>query len=50
MKNAFLALALLTLPSAAGAEKKPGEAASLDKVEIQGEARPGGRPLAMAKN
>ncbi len=51
MKNIFLCLALLILPLAglAQAPKKPGEAASLDKVEIQGEVKPGGPVVAVVR-
>jgi hypothetical protein len=38
----FVVLALVAaVPLAAFAQKKPGEAASLDKVEIQGDVKPG---------
>ena len=50
MKRSFLALALLALSFAvvaAEAQKKPGEAASLDKVEIQGDAKAGGNVVAV---
>ena len=49
MKSIFALIALLGLPSAvaaAEAQKKPGEAASIEKVEIQGDARPGGHVVA----
>jgi hypothetical protein len=46
MKNVLLLLALLTLPAFAFAQKKPGEAASIGKVEIQGDAKPGGSVVA----
>jgi len=52
MKRAFLPLALLASSfavSAAEAQKKPGEAASLDKVEIQGDAKPGGNVVAVVR-
>jgi hypothetical protein len=51
MRPIFLSLALLTLPlaSTAQAPKKPGEAASLDKVEIQGDAKPGGKFVAVVR-
>src|SRR6059058_2535781 len=42
MKNLFVVLALLAVPISAVAQKKPGEAASIGKVEIQGDAKPGG--------
>ncbi len=50
MKRSFLALALLASSfavAAAEAQKKPGEAASLDKVEIQGDAKAGGNVVAV---
>ena len=47
MRNIFPLVALLTLPLAAAEQRKPGEAASLDKVEIQGEAKPGGNLVAI---
>src|SRR5439155_4315953 len=47
MRNIFPLVALLTLPLAAAEQRKPGEAASLDKVEIQGEAKPGGNVVAI---
>ena len=50
MKNIFLSIGLLGLPFAivaAEAQKKPGEAASIGKVEIQGEAKPGGNVVAV---
>src|SRR5439155_102858 len=46
MKNLFVLLALLTLPISALAQKKPGEAASIGKVEIQGDAKPGDNVVA----
>ena len=50
MKRSFLALAMLASAfavAAAEAQKKPGEAASLDKVEIQGDAKAGGDVVAV---
>jgi len=50
MKRSFLALVLLASSfavAAAEAKKKPGEAASLDKVEIQGDAKAGGNVVAV---
>src|SRR5256714_15283253 len=50
MKNIFALITLLGLPLAVGAaeaQKKPGEAASLDKVEIQGDAKAGGNVVAV---
>src|SRR5881275_724437 len=50
MKNIFLSIGLLGLPFAivaAEAQKKPGEAASIGKVEIQGDAKPGGNVVAV---
>ena len=52
MKRSFLALAVLASSfavAAAEAQKKPGEAASLDKVEIQGDAKPGGNVVAVVR-
>ena len=49
MKNLFVVIALLALPISAVAQKKPGEAASIGKVEIQGEAKPGGSVAAIIK-
>src|SRR6185503_20695487 len=47
MKNLFVLLALLTLSVSAVAQKKPGEAASIGKVEIQGDVKPGGNVVAI---
>jgi hypothetical protein len=47
MKNFFVMLALVALPISALAQKKPGEAASIAKVEIQGDAKPGGNAVAI---
>ncbi len=47
MKTCFLLLALLTLPISAVAQKKPGEAATIGRVEIQGDAKPGGNVVAI---
>src|SRR5256885_15473176 len=50
MKHIFIVIALLGVPlavAAAEAQKRPGEAASLDKVEIQGEPKPGGSVVAV---
>src|SRR5439155_19468086 len=47
MKNLFVVLALLAVPISAEAQKKPGEAASIGKVEIQGDAKPGGNVVAI---
>ena len=50
MKRSFLALALLASSfavAAAEAQKKPGEAASLDRVEIQGDAKAGDNVVAV---
>jgi hypothetical protein len=46
MKNALLLLVWLTLAASALAQKKPGEAASIGKVVIQGDAKPGGNVVA----
>jgi len=46
MKNLFAWLALLALPISAVAQKKPGEAASIGKVQVQGDAKPGGDVVA----
>ena len=42
MKHLVVLLTLLTLSISALAQKKPGEAASIGKVEIQGDPKPGG--------
>jgi len=47
MKNLFVLLALLTLSISAEAQKKPGEAVSIGKVEIQADAKPGGNVVAI---
>ena len=50
MRNIFAFIALLAMPlaiRAAETQKKPGEAASLDKVEIQGDAKAGGNVVAV---
>ena len=47
MKNLSLSLAVVTLAIAAASEKKPGEVASVEKVEIKGEAKPGGNVVAV---
>ena len=47
MKNLFVLLALLTLSVSAVAQKKPGEAASIGKVEVQGDVKPGGNVVAI---
>jgi len=49
MKNLFVFLALVSLPIAALAQKKPGEAASIGKVDIQGDAKPGGSVVALVQ-
>ena len=52
MRNIFAFIALLAMPlviAAAEPQKKPGEAASLDKVEIQGDAKPGGNVVAVVR-
>jgi len=52
MKNIFAFVALLGMPlviAAAEPQKKPGEAASIDKVEIQGDAKPGGNVVAVVR-
>src|SRR2546430_17195133 len=52
MRNIFAFIALLGMPFAIRAgetQKKPGEAASLDKVEIQGDAKPGGNVVAVVR-
>ncbi len=49
MKNLFVLLALLTLPISALAQKNPGEAASIGKVEIQGDAKPGDNVVAIVQ-
>ena len=49
MKNLFVLLALVTLPISVAAQKKPGEAASIGKVEIQGDAKPGGNVVAVVQ-
>ena len=46
MKYIFAWLALVALPISALAQEKPGEAASIGKVEIQGDAKPGGNVVA----
>ena len=46
MKNSLVLLSLLILPLSALAQKKPGEAASIGKVAIQGDAKPGGKVVA----
>ncbi len=47
MESLLVAITLMAVPFASVAEKKPGEAASLDKVEIQGEVKPGGNIVAV---
>ena len=50
MRNIFAFIALLgtsLVIAAAEPQKKPGEAASIDKVEIQGEPKPGGSVVAV---
>jgi len=47
MKTCFLLLALLTLPISAVAQKKPAEAATIGREEIQGDAKPGGNVVAI---
>jgi len=47
MQSLFVAITLMAVPLASLAEKKPGEAASLDKVEVQGEVKPGGNIVAV---
>src|SRR5947208_14255987 len=47
MKNLFVVLALLAVPISAAAQKKPGEAASIGKVDIRGDAKPGGNVVAI---
>jgi DsbC/DsbD-like thiol-disulfide interchange protein len=42
-------LGLMLIPLVTSAQKKPGEAASLDTVEIQGDAAPGSRVTAVVK-
>ena len=51
MKRALVLLGFAALlpASLAQAPKKPGEAASLDKVEIQGEAKPGASVVAVVR-
>jgi hypothetical protein len=49
MKSFLLPLALFLIPLALYAQKKIGEAASLDTVQIQGDAVPGGRVTAVIK-
>src|SRR5437899_2988702 len=52
MKNIFAFVALLGMPlviAAAEPQKKPGEAASIAKVEIQGDAKPGGNVVAVVR-
>jgi len=46
MKTSFVLLALLTVSVSAADLKKPGEAASIGRVEIQGDAKPGGHVVA----
>jgi len=46
MKHLVVLLTLLTLSISALAQKKPGEAASIGKVEIQGDPKPGGSVVA----
>jgi len=47
MKSLFVLFALVSLPIAAMAQKKPGEAASIGKLDIQGDAKPGGNVVAI---
>ncbi len=47
MKRTVVWWALLALPLAVIAQRKIGEAAALDKVEIHGEAKPGGNVTAV---
>jgi hypothetical protein len=47
MKKSLFVLLLLTLTICAAAQKKTGEAASIGKVEIQGDAKPGGNVVAI---
>jgi DsbC/DsbD-like thiol-disulfide interchange protein len=47
MKNLPLSLVVVAVAFAAAAEKTPGGAASVEKVEIQGQARPGGNAVAV---
>ncbi len=49
MRNLFVLLALVALPISTLAQKKPGEAAGIAKVEIQGDAKPGGNVVAIVK-
>ena len=46
MKYFLVLLALLSLPASVLAQKKPGEAASIGKLVIQGDAKPGGNVVA----
>ena len=45
MEGLLVAITMTALPFASLAEKKPGEAASLERVEIQGEVKPGGEVI-----
>jgi DsbC/DsbD-like thiol-disulfide interchange protein len=47
MKHLLVLLALLTLTISGTAQKKPGEAASIGKVDIQGDIKPGGNVVAI---
>jgi len=49
MKKLFVLLALLTLSVTGVAQKKPGEAASIGKVEVQGDVKPGGNVVAVVQ-
>jgi DsbC/DsbD-like thiol-disulfide interchange protein len=49
MRTLICLLACSLMPLAASAQKKPGEAASLDGIEIKGEPIPGGRVTAVIK-
>lgn len=49
MKKLLCWLTLALLPLAADAQKKPGEAATIESVEIKGEAIPGSRVTAVVK-
>lgn len=49
MKTLLSLLTCCLMPLAISAQKKPGEAVSLDGIEIKGEAIPGGRVTAVIK-
>ena len=49
MRTLICVLTCCVMPLAAFAQKKPGEAVSLDGIEIKGEAIPGGRATAVIR-